>query len=98
MAFLNRYLIFTFLFPGLKNISRYSGTSLTLPVEYKLHIEGTVTWTKNDNLIKNGKPILAHDNSLIIPDLDSSDQGVYRAVDSKENLVAEYRVSVDTSK
>ncbi|XP_041372487.1 semaphorin-2A-like [Gigantopelta aegis] len=83
---------------SLKNISRYSGTSLTLPVDYKLHIEGTVTWTKNNNVMNSGKPILAHDNSLIIPDLDSSDQGVYRAVDSKDNPVAEYRVSVDTTK
>ncbi|XP_046350872.1 semaphorin-2A-like [Haliotis rufescens] len=81
-----------------KSIWKATGSSLTLRVEYKLNIEGLVTWTKNGSHVQSDRHILAHDNSLVIPDLTAADQGVYRAADTKNRLVAEYAVSVDTTK
>ncbi|KAK6188942.1 hypothetical protein SNE40_005016 [Patella caerulea] len=81
-----------------KELRRSAGHSLSLKVDFKLHISGTVIWTKNDSKLSSPRHIIAQDNSLIIPELMQSDQGTYKAIDDQDRLVAEYSVMVDTSK
>ncbi|CAL1530923.1 unnamed protein product [Lymnaea stagnalis] len=79
-------------------LSKISGSSVTLKVEYRLHITGSVRWTRNGTNILSDRHILALDNSLIITDLRKADEGVYVAVDNNGRTVAEYALVVETSK
>ncbi|XP_076465872.1 semaphorin-2A-like [Babylonia areolata] len=81
-----------------EKVSKISGSSVTLKVEYKLHVPGTVTWTRNNTVVSDERHILAQDNSLIITDLRKSDEGVYVALDRKKRTVAKYLLSIETTK
>ena len=81
-----------------EKVAKISGSSVTLRVEYKLHVPGIVTWTQNNSHISDDRHILAQDNSLIITDLRKSDEGVYEAVDEQKRTVAKYLLSIETSK
>ncbi|BFY97577.1 hypothetical protein BsWGS_00617 [Bradybaena similaris] len=81
-----------------EKISKTSGSSVTLRVEYRLHITGSVKWTRNGTRVSDDRHILAQDNSLIITDLRQTDEGQYTAADSLGRTVAEYSLAVETSK
>ena len=83
---------------GYEKVSKISGSSVSLRVDYKLHVPGRVTWTKNNSYINDDRHILAQDNSLIITDLRKTDEGVYQAVDDQKRTVAKYLLSIETSK
>ncbi|XP_005092387.1 semaphorin-2A [Aplysia californica] len=81
-----------------EKMSKISGSSVTLKIEYRLHISGTVHWKRNGTLVSSDRHILAQDNSLIVTDLRKSDEGLYSAVDQLGRTVAEYSLAVETSK
>ncbi|KAL8624926.1 hypothetical protein ACOMHN_016222 [Nucella lapillus] len=81
-----------------EKIFKITGSSVTLRVEYKLHVTGTVTWRRNNSAMSDDRHILAQDNSLIITDLRKSDEGVYEAMDYKKRTVAKYLLSIETTK
>ncbi|KAK0054673.1 semaphorin-2A [Biomphalaria pfeifferi] len=79
-------------------LSKTAGSSVTMKIEYKLHIIGSVRWTRNGTGVSGDRHILAQDNSLIVTDLRVSDEGSYTAVDNKGRTVASYTLVVETSK
>ena len=79
-------------------MAKISGSSVTLKVEYRLHITGTVQWRKNGSLVSGDRHILAQDNSLIVTDLRKMDEGLYTATDQHGRTVAEYSLGVEISK
>ncbi|XP_059149831.1 semaphorin-2A-like [Physella acuta] len=81
-----------------EKVFKISGSSATLRVDFKLHISGSVKWTKNGTGVSGDRHILAQDNSLIITDLRKSDEGTYVASDSLRRTVAEYTLAIETSK
>lgn len=81
-----------------EKVFKITGSSVTLKVEYKLHVSGTVTWRKNNSAVSDARHILAQDNSLIITDLQKSDEGEYVAEDQKKRTVAKYLLSIETTK
>lgn len=81
-----------------ERISRTTGSSVMLRVAYKLHIRGNVHWSKKGSAIRGDRHILAQDNSLIITDIRSQDEGQYIARDSKGRVVADYTLTVETNK
>ena len=81
-----------------EKVAKISGSSVTLRVEYKLHVSGIVSWMQNNSYISDDRHILAQDNSLIITDLRKSDEGVYEAIDEQKRTVAKYLLSIETSK
>ena len=81
-----------------EKVAKISGSSVSLRVDYKLYVPGTVTWTHNNSYVNDDRHILAQDNSLIITDLRKPDEGVYEAVDEQKRTVAKYLLSIETSK
>ncbi|BFZ02375.1 hypothetical protein BsWGS_05414 [Bradybaena similaris] len=81
-----------------EKISKISGSSVTLRVEYRLHVSGSVRWTRNGTNVNDDRHILAQDNSLIVTDLRKSDEGLYTATDKLGRTVAEYSLIIETSK
>lgn len=81
-----------------EKIHKIAGSSVTLKIDYKLHVPGSVTWTQNNTYISDDRHILAQDNSLIVTDLRKSDEGVYEAVDDQKRTVAKYLLTIETTK
>lgn len=92
------YLSFFLNFTAYEKISKISGSSVTLRVEYRLHVSGSVRWTRNGTNVNDDRHILAQDNSLIVTDLRKSDEGLYTATDKLGRTVAEYSLIIETSK
>ncbi|GFS22382.1 semaphorin-2A [Elysia marginata] len=81
-----------------ERISRTTGSSVMFRVAYKLHIRGNVRWSKEGTPVRGDRHILAQDNSLIITDIRSADEGHYEAKDSNGRVVADYSLIVETNK
>lgn len=81
-----------------EKVAKISGSSVTLKIDYKLHVPGSVTWTLNNSVVADERHILAQDNSLIITDLRKVDEGVYEAWDERKRTVAKYLLSIETTK
>ncbi|KAK3783259.1 hypothetical protein RRG08_047714 [Elysia crispata] len=81
-----------------ERISRTTGSSVMLRIAFKLHIRGSVHWTKDGASVRGDRHILAQDNSLIITDIRKQDEGNYLARDNNNRKVAEYTLVVETNK
>ncbi|KAL8604481.1 hypothetical protein ACOMHN_042309 [Nucella lapillus] len=81
-----------------EKVSKISGSSVSLKVDYKLYVPGMVTWMKNNTFVSDDRHILAQDNSLVITDVRKADAGIYEAIDEQKRTVAKYLLSIETTK